>query len=157
MAMFDDRAFLITHIRNSFITSDDTGMSELILEGDDVGERHLSFTDKRPISWPQKYVAISFRWILSVVCAFSRWCHYFQFGLTWMCPWISCWLVKYVLRVPREQWLSLPTGLVVYRSVLVVIVKWGSTVCCWAMQVIRKGIDPGYLLLLCVYCSWKFF
>lgn len=32
MAMFDNRQFLINHIRNSFITSDETGMCELILE-----------------------------------------------------------------------------------------------------------------------------
>ena len=35
MAMFDDRDFLIRFIRNSFITSDETGMCELILDTDD--------------------------------------------------------------------------------------------------------------------------
>jgi hypothetical protein len=34
MAMFDDCEFLVNHIRNSFITSDETGMCELILESD---------------------------------------------------------------------------------------------------------------------------
>jgi len=32
MAMMDDAGFLINHIRNSFITSDDTGMCEIVLE-----------------------------------------------------------------------------------------------------------------------------
>ena len=34
MAMMDNAAFLINHIRNSFITSDDTGMCEVILEAE---------------------------------------------------------------------------------------------------------------------------
>ncbi|XP_067661871.1 target of rapamycin complex 2 subunit MAPKAP1-like [Haliotis asinina] len=36
MAMMDDVDFLISHIRNSFITSDDTGMCELIIETDEA-------------------------------------------------------------------------------------------------------------------------
>ena len=32
MAMMDNRNFLISHIRNSFITSDDTGMCEMIID-----------------------------------------------------------------------------------------------------------------------------
>ncbi|KAK6194655.1 hypothetical protein SNE40_000252 [Patella caerulea] len=36
MAMMDNKDFLIAHLRNSFITSDDTGMCELILEGDEA-------------------------------------------------------------------------------------------------------------------------
>jgi len=35
MAMMDNKAFLISHIRNSFITSDDTGMCEMIIEVED--------------------------------------------------------------------------------------------------------------------------
>lgn len=35
MAMMDNKDFLIMHIRNSFITSDDTGMCELIIDLDD--------------------------------------------------------------------------------------------------------------------------
>lgn len=35
MAMMDDAGFLITHIRNCFITSDDTGMCEIVLETDE--------------------------------------------------------------------------------------------------------------------------
>ena len=35
MAMMDDPVFLISHIRNSFITSDDTGMCEIIIENDE--------------------------------------------------------------------------------------------------------------------------
>lgn len=32
MAMFDNRPFLINHLRNAFITSDDSGLSEIILD-----------------------------------------------------------------------------------------------------------------------------
>jgi len=68
MAMLDDRAFLVTHIRNSFITSDDTGMCELILENEDLvngaaageHERHFSYSDRRPTSWPYKKLACLF-------------------------------------------------------------------------------------------------
>ncbi|ESP00893.1 hypothetical protein LOTGIDRAFT_180365 [Lottia gigantea] len=38
MAMMDNKDFLINHIRNSFITSDDTGMCELIIDGGYFGE-----------------------------------------------------------------------------------------------------------------------
>ncbi|XP_048245100.1 target of rapamycin complex 2 subunit MAPKAP1-like isoform X2 [Haliotis rufescens] len=47
MAMMDDVDFLISHIRNSFITSDDTGMCELIIEMDEaerVDTRTQSFS-----------------------------------------------------------------------------------------------------------------
>ena len=54
MAMMDDLAFLVSHIRNSFITSDDTGMSELILDTDDSSDRHPSGSEKRPTTWPGK-------------------------------------------------------------------------------------------------------
>ncbi|XP_053403288.1 target of rapamycin complex 2 subunit MAPKAP1-like [Mercenaria mercenaria] len=33
--LFDNKEFLISHIRNSFITSDDTGMCEMIIDVDD--------------------------------------------------------------------------------------------------------------------------
>ena len=36
MAMMDNASFLLAHIRNSFITSDDTGMCELIIENDET-------------------------------------------------------------------------------------------------------------------------
>lgn len=36
MAMMDNAGFLLAHIRNSFITSDDTGMCELIIENDET-------------------------------------------------------------------------------------------------------------------------
>ena len=35
MAMMDNKVFLVSHIRNSFITSDDTGMCEMIIEVED--------------------------------------------------------------------------------------------------------------------------
>ncbi|XP_053398791.1 target of rapamycin complex 2 subunit MAPKAP1-like isoform X1 [Mercenaria mercenaria] len=35
MAMMDNKEFLISHIRNSFLTSDDTGMFEMIIDVDD--------------------------------------------------------------------------------------------------------------------------
>lgn len=38
MAMTDNARFLISHLRNSFITSDDTGMCELIIESEDYDE-----------------------------------------------------------------------------------------------------------------------
>ncbi|XP_041369186.1 target of rapamycin complex 2 subunit MAPKAP1-like isoform X2 [Gigantopelta aegis] len=39
MAMMDNAGFLVSHIRNSFITSDDTGMCELIIESDEPEKR----------------------------------------------------------------------------------------------------------------------
>lgn len=55
MALMDDRTFLVSHVRNSFITGDDTSMSELILDVDESnGERHsrLSTSEsKRPNTW----------------------------------------------------------------------------------------------------------
>lgn len=39
MAMMDNKEFLISHIRNSFITSDDTGMCEMIIDVDDQEHR----------------------------------------------------------------------------------------------------------------------
>lgn len=52
MAMMDNAGFLLAHIRNSFITSDDTGMCELIIENDEtdreskkVSRLDGSFTD----------------------------------------------------------------------------------------------------------------
>lgn len=61
MAMMDDKAFLITHIRNSFITSDDTGMCELILDCDEApGDRkHVTSTERRSKSWHDKNVESS--------------------------------------------------------------------------------------------------
>lgn len=59
MAMLDDRSFLVAHIRNSFITSDDTGMCEMILEGDDMSERLHTGSERRPTSWPHKFVALN--------------------------------------------------------------------------------------------------
>lgn len=49
MAMMDNVDFLVSHIRHSFITSDDTGMCELIIEcdvnGNDTrGSRTFSFS-----------------------------------------------------------------------------------------------------------------
>lgn len=45
--MIDDYVFLISHIRNSFITSDDTGMYEMIIEG----EEQEKMLEKRLMSW----------------------------------------------------------------------------------------------------------
>lgn len=42
MAMMDNANFLISHIRNSFITSDDTGMCEIIIENEE--ERRTSIS-----------------------------------------------------------------------------------------------------------------
>lgn len=39
MAMMDNKAFLISHVRNSFITSDDTGMCEMIIEVEDLEKK----------------------------------------------------------------------------------------------------------------------
>lgn len=51
MAMMDDRNFLLMHIRNSFITSDDTGMCEVVIENFDHGiDRTLSFSERPPVS-----------------------------------------------------------------------------------------------------------
>ncbi|CAI9741462.1 Hypothetical predicted protein [Octopus vulgaris] len=47
MAMMDDYVFLISHIRNSFITSDNTGMYEMIIEG----EEQEKAQEKRPLWW----------------------------------------------------------------------------------------------------------
>ncbi|XP_052790210.1 target of rapamycin complex 2 subunit MAPKAP1-like isoform X2 [Mya arenaria] len=44
MAMMDNREFLISHIRNSFITSDDTGMCEMIIDVDDEKNRSGAYT-----------------------------------------------------------------------------------------------------------------
>ena len=46
----DDAAFLVSHIRNSFITSDDTGMCELIIDADEGFNRSNS-TERRPTTW----------------------------------------------------------------------------------------------------------
>jgi hypothetical protein len=48
MAMFDDREFLIRHIRNSFITSDETGMCELIIDTDDYPVTDQPFNAMSP-------------------------------------------------------------------------------------------------------------
>ncbi|KAL5011995.1 hypothetical protein ScPMuIL_010546 [Solemya velum] len=45
MTMMDDKDFLIKHIRNAFITSDDTGMCEMIIEPDDVEKSRTSPSD----------------------------------------------------------------------------------------------------------------
>ena len=56
MAMMDDRAFLISHIRQSFITSDDTNMCETVIEPDvqeamrNNNKEHISKT-MRPTTW----------------------------------------------------------------------------------------------------------
>ena len=54
MAMMDDAAFLVSHIRNSFITSDDTGMCELIIDVDEGFNRKDS-TERRPSTWHSRY------------------------------------------------------------------------------------------------------
>lgn len=41
MALFDDRRFLVSHIRNSFVTGDDTGMCELVMLSDDAPPSEL--------------------------------------------------------------------------------------------------------------------
>ncbi len=53
MAMMDDAAFLVSHIRNSFITSDDTGMCEMIIDVDEGFEKggNLSPSERRPFTW----------------------------------------------------------------------------------------------------------
>ena len=54
MAMMNDAAFLVSHIRNSFITSDDTGMCELIIDVDEGFNRKDS-TERRPSTWHSRY------------------------------------------------------------------------------------------------------
>ncbi|KAL4223239.1 Target of rapamycin complex 2 subunit mapkap1 [Mactra antiquata] len=44
MAMMDNKEFLISHIRNSFITSDDTGMCEMIIDVDDQDKQTGAYT-----------------------------------------------------------------------------------------------------------------
>lgn len=44
MAMMDNKDFLISHIRNSFITSDDTGMCEMIIDVDDHEQHRNGFS-----------------------------------------------------------------------------------------------------------------
>ena len=46
MAMMDNPTFLISHIRNSFITSDNTGMSEHIIERDELFEQQTWMLDR---------------------------------------------------------------------------------------------------------------
>ncbi|XP_050419771.1 stress-activated map kinase-interacting protein 1-like isoform X4 [Adelges cooleyi] len=36
MALYDSKHWLLSHIRNSFISSDDTGISEVVMGGDNV-------------------------------------------------------------------------------------------------------------------------
>ena len=40
MALLDDPTFIIAHIRHAFITSDDTGMSEMAIMNEDVDWPH---------------------------------------------------------------------------------------------------------------------
>jgi hypothetical protein len=54
MAMMDDRAFLVSHIRQSFITSDDTGMCEAVIEPDTESERRG--TDQKSDQKPERNV-----------------------------------------------------------------------------------------------------
>ncbi len=51
MAMMDDRAFLVSHIRNSFITSDDTGMCDLIIDVDGGLQKQATGVEIRPFTW----------------------------------------------------------------------------------------------------------
>ena len=46
MAMMDNATFLISHIRNSFITSDNTGMCENIIERDELFEQQTWMLDR---------------------------------------------------------------------------------------------------------------
>ena len=56
--MMDDPVFLLSHLRNSFITSDDTGMCEIILEGEESHEKAHTGLEKRPTTWPVKSVCL---------------------------------------------------------------------------------------------------
>ena len=57
MAMMDNPTFLLQQIRNAFITSDDTGISEIILEGEDNYEKAqvgMLGKEKRPKTLPAR-------------------------------------------------------------------------------------------------------
>ncbi|KAJ8941155.1 hypothetical protein NQ318_004275 [Aromia moschata] len=49
MALYDNKYWLLSHIRNSFISTDDTGMCELVMvgEGKDV-KQHLGNMESYP-------------------------------------------------------------------------------------------------------------
>ncbi|KAF5279531.1 hypothetical protein FQR65_LT03353 [Abscondita terminalis] len=38
MALYDNKLWLLSHIRNSFISTDDTGMSEIVMVGEDISK-----------------------------------------------------------------------------------------------------------------------
>lgn len=44
MAFYDNKHWLLSHIRNSFISSDDTGMCELVMVGEDIPRKLSSVT-----------------------------------------------------------------------------------------------------------------
>lgn len=52
MAFFDNPAFIISHIQNSFVTGDDTGLSELVIVHEDASRKKLlsSLTGSVPAS-----------------------------------------------------------------------------------------------------------
>lgn len=65
MALFDDRRFLLSHVRHSFVTCDDTGMCELAMlnepRGDTASEQDpgLAVNDEGPTEMGQSYDIVS--------------------------------------------------------------------------------------------------
>ncbi|XP_071802798.1 target of rapamycin complex 2 subunit MAPKAP1-like [Asterias amurensis] len=59
MALLDDPAFIISHLRHSFITSDDTGMCEMAIMNEDLDwkERKQEALERRKKPWSQYYSA----------------------------------------------------------------------------------------------------
>jgi hypothetical protein len=57
MAFFDDPKILIGHLRHSFITSDDTGMCELIMVNEDLDKEIKSDNtfSKRSLKMAQRF------------------------------------------------------------------------------------------------------
>lgn len=47
MACFNNSHWLLSHIRNSFISTDDTGISEIVMNSDDL-PKHLLISSKSP-------------------------------------------------------------------------------------------------------------
>ncbi|KAE8742580.1 hypothetical protein FOCC_FOCC011874 [Frankliniella occidentalis] len=44
MAFYDNKHWLISHIRNSFVSSDDTGMCEMVMQGENLSKKLISST-----------------------------------------------------------------------------------------------------------------
>ncbi|KAG1654955.1 Target of rapamycin complex 2 subunit MAPKAP1 [Nymphon striatum] len=59
MAFFDNEKFLISHIRHSFISCDDTGMCEAVMAGENLGNYGIMDTDGVDMDLSQSYDIVS--------------------------------------------------------------------------------------------------